>query len=53
MNADACIIAKISMFTGARLKDVSGLMVNDFILKDEHNSQIRFRHNAFRCYIKG
>ena len=52
MNADACIIAKISMFTGARLKDVSGLMVNDFILKDEHNSQIRFRHNAFRSISK-
>tara|TARA_R110000764_G_scaffold239847_1_gene340238 strand:- start:618 stop:2198 length:1581 start_codon:yes stop_codon:yes gene_type:complete len=52
INADACIIAKISMFTGARLKDVSGLMVDDFVLKDEHNSQIRFRHNAFRAISK-
>ena len=27
-------------------------IINDFILKDEHNSQIRFRHNAFRSISK-
>jgi len=52
MNDEACICAKIIMFTGARLTDVCGLMVDDLVLLDEDNSQIIFQHNKHRKLSK-
>lgn len=52
MNDEACICAKIIMFTGARLIDVCGLMVDDLVLRDEGNSQIIFQHNKHRKISK-
>ena len=48
MNDEAELCTKLAMFTGARLKDISGLMVDDLKLDTEENSYINLKHNTFR-----
>jgi len=52
MNPEAAIISKITMFTGARLKDCSGLLVRDLVLEDDKNSKIKFEDNLIRSVSK-
>ena len=52
MNPEAAIISKITMFTGARLKDCSGLLVRDLVLEDDENSKIKFEDNIIRSVSK-
>ena len=52
MNEQLRIIALISLHTGARLKDTTGLMLDDVVLEDEHNSFIEYRHNKNRKISK-
>ena len=52
MNEEASLCAKLAMYTGARLHDVSGIMIDDLVLRGEENSQILFQHNSFRKISK-
>ena len=52
MNDEAELCTKLAMFTGARLKDISDLMVDDLKLDTEENSYIYFKHNTFRRISK-
>lgn len=52
MNEEAGLCVKLAMFTGARLHDVCGLMVDELLLKDEENSLINIKHNAWRSVSK-
>lgn len=52
MNEQAALIAKLAMFTGARLKDCSGLLVGELKLNDDINSKICFRNNIVRDISK-
>lgn len=52
MNEEARLCAKLAIYTGARLKDVSGLMIDDLVLHGEECSQIHFQHNAIRKVSK-
>jgi len=52
MNDEAQLCTKLVMFTGARLKDVTGLMIDDLFLDTDENSYINFRHNTFRRISK-
>ncbi|MDB0060301.1 tyrosine-type recombinase/integrase [Planktomarina sp.] len=52
MNEQARLVALISLHTGARLKDTTGLMLDDVVLEDEHNSLIDYRHNKNRKISK-
>ena len=52
MNDEAELCTKLAMFTGARLKDVTGLMIDELGLDTEENSYINFKHNAFRRISK-
>ena len=52
MNEQLRLVALISLHTGARLKDTTGLMLDDVVLEDEHNSFIDYRHNKNRKISK-
>ena len=52
MNIELQIIALISLHTGARLKDTTGLMLDDLVLDNENNSYIDYRHNKNRKITK-
>ncbi len=52
MNEEAELCTKLAMFTGARLKDVTGLMIDELKLDTEENSYINFKHNTFRTISK-
>ena len=52
MNDQLRLVALISLHTGARLKDTTGLMLDDVVLEDEHNSFIEYRHNKNRKITK-
>ena len=52
MNDEARLCAKLAMYTGARLHDVSGIMIDDLILRGEEDSQILFQHNSYRKISK-
>ena len=52
MNEEARLCAKLAIYTGARLKDVSGLVIDDVVLHGEKGSQIHFQHNAIRKVSK-
>ena len=52
MNDEARLCAKLAIYTGARLSDISGLLVQDLVLNGKEDSKILFRHNAFRKLSK-
>ena len=52
MNEEARICVKIAMFTGARLKDVCGLMIDELELNGEENSLINIKDNVWRKVSK-
>lgn len=52
MNDQASLCTKLAMFTGARLKDVAGLMIDELRLNSDNNSYIDFKDNAFRKISK-
>jgi integrase len=48
MNEEARLCVKLAMFTGARLKDVCGLMIDELELNGELDSAIRIEGNWWR-----
>ena len=48
MNEQARLCVKLAMFTGARLKDVCGLMIDELELNGELDSAIRIESNWWR-----
>ena len=48
MNEQARLCVKLAMFTGARLKDVCGLMIDELELNGELDSAIRIEGNWWR-----
>jgi integrase len=52
MNEQLKLVALISLHTGARLKDTTGLMLDDVVLDQEDNSFIEYRHNKNRKITK-
>jgi len=52
MNPQLRIIAQLSMLTGARLKDNSGLMLADIYLNNDDDSYVWYRHNQNRKVSK-
>ena len=52
MNSELQLIALISMHTGARLTDTTGLLWDDVELREEDNSLINYRHNKIRKITK-
>ena len=52
MNDEAHLCVKLAIYTGARLHDICGLMVDELTLKGEDNSLIYIQHNAWRTVSK-
>ena len=52
MNEEARLCVKLAMFTGARLKDVCGLMIDELELNGEIDSTIRIESNWWRDVSK-
>jgi len=52
MSSELRLISLISLHTGARLKDTTGLMLGDVHISNEENSFIHYRHNKNRKISK-
>ena len=52
MNDEAHLCVKLAIYTGARLHDICGLMVDELTLKGDEDSLIYIQHNAWRTVSK-
>ena len=52
MNDEAHLCVMLAIYTGARLHDVCGLMVDELTLKGDDDSLIYIKHNAWRTVSK-
>ena len=52
MNAQAKLIAMLSIHTGARLKDTVGLMLKDLYINTDEDSYLKYQHNKNRKITK-
>ena len=52
MKPQLRIVSLLSMHTGARLKDICGLMIEDIVLNNDSDSLVQYRHNPNREITK-
>lgn len=52
MNEEAHLCMKLAVYTGARLHDVCGILIDDITLEGEEDSLLHIRHNVWRTVSK-
>ena len=52
MNEEAHLCVKLAIYTGARLHDVCGILIDDITLAGEEDSLLHIRHNVWRTVSK-
>lgn len=52
MNKEAHLCMKLAIYTGARLHDVCGILIDDITLEGEEDSLLHIRHNVWRTVSK-
>jgi integrase len=52
MNEEAHLCMKLAIYTGARLHDVCGILIDDISLEGEEDSLLHIRHNVWRTVSK-
>ena len=52
MNEEAHLCMKLAVYTGARLHDICGILIDDITLEGEEDSLLHIRHNVWRSVSK-